>query len=275
MLSYQHGYHAGNFADILKHTVLMRLLGYMTQKDKPLFYLETHSGKGLYDLRDKQSLKTKEYLKGIELIWQVKDQLPAVFSEYLAAIQDLNTNQSLRYYPGSPALAIHSLRNQDRLYCCELHPAEFELLNKIPKQGKRVFFSQADGIEQLNAVLPPPEKRGLVFIDPSYEIKSEYRDIPAKIKSAYNHFKSGTFCLWYPIVDKKLHEQLLRGMNAIGADKNLRFEFQHEPLSSFSMTGCGVWVINPPYTLRDEVSVIGKSLAKILNPGVSRFLVEY
>ena len=274
MLSYQHGYHAGNFADVLKHTTLTLLLKHLTQKDKPLLYLETHSGRGVYDLKDKQALKTGEASTGIELLWKARDQLPPVFSLYLDSIHQINEKNSLRNYPGSPLLAIHALRQQDRLFCCELHPGEYEHLAQLSRQGKRVFFSETNGLEQMAALLPPPERRGLVFIDPSFEIKTDYRQIPTLLKSAYQRFATGTYCIWYPLVDNKLHDQLLRGLTDVGAERNLRIEFYLTAAAKAGMTGCGLWIINPPYKLDEEVKLVLDSLRKLFNPGVSSYIME-
>ncbi|WED44073.1 23S rRNA (adenine(2030)-N(6))-methyltransferase RlmJ [Legionella cardiaca] len=274
MLSYQHGYHAGNFADVVKHLTLSRILTYMITKEKPVFYLETHSGKGFYDLKDSQAAKTGEYLQGIHLLWQHKNQLPPLFSPYLNCINSLNKTDDLRFYPGSPLLAIELLRSQDRLYCCELHPREFSQLESLPHAGKRVFFSHTNGITTLNALLPPPERRGVIFLDPSYEVKDEYKVIPKAIKAAYQRFSTGTFCLWYPLVDKRLHQQLLRGMENIEAKNSLRVEFSLTSMNHQGMTGCGLWIINPPYVLEEEMKIILEQLRTLFNPGVSFFTIE-
>ncbi len=274
MLSYQHGYHAGNFADVVKHTVLSRLLQYMTKKEKPLLYLETHSGRGLYDLKSAQALKTGEALEGIESLWLQRKELPAVFSPYLKAIMQLNADGHLRYYPGSPELAIQASRIQDRLFFSELHTGEFDYLRQLPKRGRRVFYSDADGLENLAALLPPPERRGLIFIDPSYEVKSEYREIPLALKAAYQRFSTGTYCLWYPLVDNKLHQQLIRGLTSIEAANSLQVEFYLTRSEKSGMTGCGLWIINPPYVLPEELKLVLQALRKVFNPGVSSYLME-
>ncbi len=274
MLSYQHGYHAGNFADVVKHAVLSRLFQYMTQKNKPMLYLETHSGRGTYDLKGPQALKTGESIAGIETLWPQRKQLPAVFSPYLKAIQQLNIGEALRYYPGSPELAIQALRDQDRLFFSELHSGEFEFLSQLPKREKRVFYSEKDGMENLAALLPPPERRGLIFLDPSYEIKSEYRQIPLALKAAYQRFSTGVYCLWYPLVDNKLHQQLIRGLTNIGAENSLQVEFYMTGTEKPGMTGCGLWIINPPYVLPEELKLILQALRKVFNPGVSSYLME-
>jgi 23S rRNA (adenine2030-N6)-methyltransferase len=274
MLSYQHGYHAGNFADVFKHIALTRLLSYLTIKDKPMFYLETHSGKGIYDLRDKQALKTGEFRQGIDLIWSDRKKLPPVFNDYIQAISQINKEGELRHYPGSPLLAINSLRSQDRAFLCELHPAEFDALKVMPHSFKKIHMSNTDGIASLKAQIPPLEKRGLVFIDPSFEIKEEYRDIPAAIKQAYAHFTNGVFCLWYPLVDKKLTEKLARGMQAIGAKNTLRVEFNLTMARTEGMSGCGLWIINPPFTFKEEIKSALDVLRTYFNPGVSSYVIE-
>lgn len=274
MLSYQHGYHAGNFADVIKHFALTRLLAYLTQKDKPLFYLETHAGKGIYDLKDKQSLKTGESKQGIELIWPERKKLPAVFKEYMQAISKCNPNEKFRHYPGSPALAIKSLRAQDRLYLCELHPAEFEALDALPHEFKKVHVSNTEGMASLKAMLPPPEKRGLIFIDPSFEIKDEYKQIPAAIKQAFAHFSNGVYCLWYPVVNRRSSDKLIRAMKEIGAKNALHVEFNLTMAPKEGMTGCGLCIINPPFTFAQEIKTALDVLRTYFNPGVSSYIIQ-
>ncbi len=275
MLSYQHGYHAGNFADVIKHIALTRLLNYLTLKDKPLFYLETHAGKGLYDLKNKQAEKTGEYKQGINLIWPDKKKLPPVFKDYLKVISQLNPTQDLRHYPGSPYLAMNHLRSQDRMYFCELHPAEFEALNELPHFNKKVHASNTDGIAAMSALLPPPEKRGLVFIDPSFELKEEYKDIPAAIKQAFARFSSGVFCLWYPVVNRRLVDKLVRNMKDIKIKGALRIEFNLTLAPMDGLSGTGLWVINPPYTFAEEMKSVLDILRTYFNPGVSSYIIEH
>ncbi|MGC1182084.1 23S rRNA (adenine(2030)-N(6))-methyltransferase RlmJ [Legionella sp.] len=274
MLSYQHGYHAGNFADVIKHVALTRLLNYLIIKEKSLFFLETHAGKGIYDLKNKQAEKTKEYKQGINFIWPERKMLAPVFHEYLNIIMQLNATEELKYYPGSPFLAINQLRSQDRLYFCELHSTEFAALNQLSTLNKKVHFSNEDGITAMNALLPPPEKRGLIFIDPSFEIKNEYKDIPAAIKRAYIRFSTGVFCLWYPIVNRQLVEKLDRGMNTINAKNSLRIEFNLTMARTTGMSGTGLWVINPPHTFAEEMKAVLDTLRTYFNPGISSYLIE-
>ena len=274
MLSYQHGYHAGCFADVVKHVTLMHVLDYLVKKDSPLLYLETHSGRGMYDLMDKKALKTGEAQHGIVPLWANREQLPAVFSSYIHAIQQVNPDGTLRYYPGSPAFAIQALREQDRLFFCELHPAEFESLNQLPAQGMRVSYNLTDGLIALKKMLPPPERRGLIFIDPSYEIKAEYRDVALALQAAYRRFATGVYCLWYPLVDNKLHAQLIRGLAAIGVENYLRVEFYLRNAGKVGMNGCGLWIINPPYVLADALKIALQTMCGVFNPGESTYLIE-
>lgn len=274
MLSYQHGYHAGNFADVVKHLTLSHMIQYVGKKDKPLLYLETHSGRGMYDLRDGQATKTAEFRQGIALLWEKRVAAPALFTSYLDVIKSLNRDGSLRYYPGSPYLALAGLRAIDRLVFSELHPREFSALTELPTLGKRVFFNQSDGLSELNALLPPLERRALTFIDPSYEIKDDYKRIPNAIKAAYSRFATGIYCLWYPIVDQRLHEQLLRGLKVIPAADSLRIEFYLTATKRAGMTGCGLWVINPPFTLALQMKETLDYLRTLFNPGISSYLIE-
>lgn len=274
MLSYQHGYHAGNFADVIKHFTLTRLITYLTTKEKPIFYLETHSGRGIYDFKDSQALKTKEFLSGIALVWQQKEKLSSLFNPYLTSLRNLNPKGELRFYPGSPKIAIEHLREQDRLFCCELHPREYERLNELNDKSRRVHFSNTDGMHQLIALLPPQEKRGLIFIDPSYEMKNDYKTVPTILKKAHAQFSSGTYCLWYPLVDNHLHQQLLRGLTDIPANNKLRVEFYLTAARAPGMTGCGLWIINPPYTLAKEMKEALSFLRPLFNPPTSSFLIE-
>lgn len=264
MLSYQHSYHAGCLADVLKHVTLTCLLDYMKKKDAPFFYLDTHAGRGQYDLKHPHALKTGEALEGIEKLWAKRDTLPAVFKQYFDAIEALNPETTYpRYYPGSPQLAINALRQTDRATFCERHPHEFEVLSLLNTQGKRVFFSESDGVHHLKIDLPPKERRGLIFMDPSYEIKDEYRKLPKSIAEAYQRFSSGTFCLWYPLLhDQKPYEQLMRGLDALKIKNTLRIELTLNKPATQGMIGSGMWIINPPFVLAEQIKPALNALKK-------------
>jgi 23S rRNA (adenine2030-N6)-methyltransferase len=288
MLSYQHSYHAGCFADVMKHVLLARILDYLTKKDKALFYLDTHAGRGLYDLQDAHAVKTNESQQGIQPVWRKRAQLSLLFSPYLDAIHHLNVDladipnsQSLRYYPGSPQIAIQLLRAYDRLFFCELHPHEFGFLEQLLYQRRNVFFQKKDGQKQISALLPPIERRGLVFMDPSYERKTEYREMVDAIKDGHKRCSTMTYCLWYPIIDQTLPPHFLKGLQAIEPNNYLRLEFHLNSTQSINefeknrgMTGSGLWVINPPYTLEAEAKKVLLELTQIIQPNNSSYLVE-
>lgn len=273
MLSYQHGYHAGNFADVIKHNILVRLLVYLTQKDKPLFYLDTHSGKGLYNLQDRQAQKTAEYQKGIQLLWDSKAALSPVFNPYITILDSLN-HQEITSYPGSPYIAMQLLRQQDRAYFCELHPGEFKALEKLPHFNKRVHTACIDGIHAMKALLPPPEKRALIFLDPSYELKEEYKTIPKALKDTVSKFTTGVYCLWYPIIDRWTTDQLLNRLKLISDKATLKIEFNYGDNIAQGMTGCGLWLLNPPYTLISEAESLCQSLKNCFAVKNASYLIE-
>lgn len=274
MLSYQHGYHAGSFADVVKHVALTRIINYLSQKDKPAFYLETHSGRGIYDLKDGQATKNSEFLQGISLLWEHRKHVSPLFSPYLNVIKSLNPSGALRYYPGSPYLTMSGLRAIDRLVCAELHQGEYSHLQQISRPGRNVYINHSDGIKELNALVPPIERRGLLFLDPSFEIKNEYKTVPQAINQAYTRFSTGIYCLWYPIVDNRLHNQLVCGMKSINASNALQIEFNLTTRPQQGMTGCGLWIINPPWVLANEMKSILDYLRTIFNPGVSSYLIQ-
>jgi len=266
MLSYQHGYHAGNFSDVIKHLTLSRLLAYLSQKPKPLLYLETHAGRGLYDLRDGQAQKNAEFLEGISLLWEARKKAPELMAPYLHTIAKLNPNNELRYYPGSPWLSLEGLRSQDRLVFIERHPKEFSFLEQLPGSAKR-FCYNTDGIKEMTALLPPIERRGLIFIDPSYEIKEEYKTIPKAIEAAHKRFATGVYCLWYPILTAYQHRQILTAFTNNGLTNSLRLVFNLNPLSQEGMSGCGLWLVNPPYVLAEEMRTLFEFVKGVFGKG--------
>lgn len=266
MLSYQHSYHAGCLADVIKHLALVQLLEYMLLKPAPLFYLDTHAGRGIYDLQDAHALKTQEAQKGILRLWDNKNALPEVFSSYINIISEFNSGQRLRYYPGSPMIAAHMARTSDRIYACERHPGEFQYLYEHMRGQSKVHCVEEDGYPLLSALLPPPERRGLIFIDPSYEIKSEYRDVAKAVQAAYKRFSTGLFCVWYPLLELRNVQQLHRGLETIPTDKHLCAEFYLKAQPHQSVRGYGLWFINPPFTLKNSLQLIFETLQQLFYP---------
>lgn len=273
MLSYQHSYHAGCFADVMKHVLLTRLLQYLIQKDAPLLYVDTHSGRGQYDLQDSHALKTNEAQIGIQPVWERREKLSPLFSPYIHAITQLNIENTLRYYPGSPELALQMLRKQDRLVFCELHPTEFNFLQQLTTQ-RRVFFKKEDGLHNIKALLPPVERRGLVFVDPSYERKTEYQEVIEALKAGFKRCPTMTYCLWYPLIGNKLPPNFLQNLRTIDSKNVLRLEFYINQKSGLGMTGSGLWIINPPYTLAEEGNKILHELKTIIQPDSATYRVD-
>ncbi len=264
MLSYQHTYHAGNFADVLKHLVLLRVLKYLKAKDKPLCYIDTHAGAGSYKLNSSEAQKNQEFLGGIGSLWQRQD-LPASVAEYVEFIKQSNQPGLLNRYPGSPVIASQLLDANDRLFLYELHPAEYKQLNAHLKKGKHIKIFNADGLADSLGLLPPKEHRGLILIDPSYEVKTEYVAVIEALKSMHKRFATGCYVLWYPVVDRKRNRTLERKLAASGIKNIQLFELGLQPDNpSFGMTACGIIVINPPWTLLADMQQALPWLAKTL-----------
>jgi len=191
MLSYRHSYHAGNFADVLKHSVLIHILEHLNKKQKPFCYVDTHAGAGNYSLVSEQAEKTHEYLQGIGVLWQKAGQAdhvpPAIFN-YINVIKAFNVQDELTRYPGSPMIARHLMRSQDRLFLYELHNTEIGLLRQSVNKDKRVQIVHEDGFKHCISVMPPQQRRGLVLIDPSYEMKTDYKQVIDTLILLYKRF---------------------------------------------------------------------------------------
>ena len=266
MLSYQHIYHAGNFADVHKHTVLCLLLESLSIKEKPFFVLDAFAGRGGYELSSSEAEKTGEYHRGIERLWGGSD-LPPLLNAYLDGVAEFNgANRpaALTRYPGSPWLIRHMLRQQDRMALCELHPTEFEALREVIRSEKRVQLFKRDAMEGIRGMLPPKERRGLLLVDPSYESKQEYLSIPEVIIQTYKHWREGTYAIWYPILPAGNHEKLLAALKRSGIRKilNCSLAIDHEREGMF---GTGIVVINPPWKLKEQIESVSPYLSRILS----------
>lgn len=249
MLSYRHGFHAGNFADVLKHTVLVHTLEYMTQKEKPLRIIDTHAGAGVYKLGGYQAQKNREYDNGITRLWDCTNP-PAAIARYLEQVRAVNDGERLQLYPGSPLFAQNLMRPIDRLFLHELHPADFQMLSECMQGDKRIKVDEADGFAGLQALLPPPDRRALVLIDPSYEVKSDYQLLVKQIVQAHKRFATGTYAIWYPVVLRQRIDDLELALKKSGIKNIQLMEFGlHADHPEYGMTSSGMIVINPPWTL--------------------------
>ncbi|MCC6208449.1 MAG: 23S rRNA (adenine(2030)-N(6))-methyltransferase RlmJ [Gammaproteobacteria bacterium] len=264
MLSYRHAFHAGNFADVLKHLVLDRILAHLAKKDKPFFCLDTHAGAGGYSLTGDHARKNSEFEDGIGRLW-TRDDLPAALADYLAAVREFNPSGRLQAYPGSPFFERRWLRAGDRLVLCELHPADLVRLKSFVDQDRRIKVVRNDGFHECIALMPPRERRGLVLIDPSYEIKTDYRRAIETLTGACRRFETGIFALWYPVIERRRIDSLEQALGQSGIPRIQLFELGVEPdARARGMTASGMIVINPPWTLRGEMETALPCLADAL-----------
>lgn len=245
MLSYQHIYHAGNPADVHKHALLCGMLSYLTAKDKPLSYLETHAGRGLYRLDAPEALKTGEASAGIGAVLARGGM--AADHPYLGALAEVRAAHGAAAYAGSPLLAAQFLRADDRMHLAELHPQEHAALEfAMSPYGARVHYR--DGFEMAQAICPPTPRRGLMLIDPSYEVKTDYETIPDQIAKLHRKWNVGIICLWYPILTSKAHAPMLAALEALNLPGALRHEVRFPPVrAGHRMVGSGLFIVNAPY----------------------------
>jgi 23S rRNA (adenine2030-N6)-methyltransferase len=256
MLAYRHAFHAGNHGDVLKHLVLTLVLQHMAQKDKGYRYLETHAGAGAYTLNSGQAAKRAEHRQGIGALWGRRD-LPAPVAAYLAQVRSFNGDgAALKRYPGSPAIARGLLRPQDQMVLWELHPSDHRLLAQRFRHDKGVRIERADGFEALKSQLPPPTRRAVVLIDPSYELERDYARVLACLRDAMARFAEGTYVVWYPQVSRLVSQQLPKKLQAIAPKGWLhaRLTVQKTDPQGFGLAGSGVFVVNPPYTLHAQLA---------------------
>lgn len=249
MLSYRHAFHAGNFADVLKHALLLHTLNYLGQKDKPLRIIDTHAGAGAYKFTSSQPIKNREYDNGVGKLW-MRNDLPPLLQEYVTFIKAFNTDGHLHHYPGSPLFMQASLRPKDNLFLHELHSTDWRLLTEAIGDDKQVKIIDDDGLSGMQALLPPPDRRALIFIDPSYEIKSEYYDVVKQVIKAHKRFSTGTFVIWYPVVLRQRIDDMEKSLVKSGIKNIQLFELgiaADNP--DYGMNSSGLFVINPPWTL--------------------------
>lgn len=258
-MNYRHIYHAGNFADVLKHAVLARLVVYLQQKDKAFRVLDTHAGIGLYDLSSEEAQKTGEWRDGIGRVLDgpMPPKVAAILAPYLQAVRDLNPDGGTTLYPGSPKLTRMLLRPQDRLSAMELHPDDYETLHRLFDGDYQSRITQLDGWLALGAHLPPKEKRGIVLVDPPFEIAGEYERLADGLGRAYRRFSGGTFCLWYPLKKDAPIAEFHQALQDLEIPKMLCAELSvRSDRETTGLSGSGLIIVNPPYTLKDELDVL-------------------
>lgn len=257
-MNYLHSYHAGNFCDVVKHICQIGLMDALARKNTPYCYLDTHAGAGCYDLFSEFSLKTKEYENGIEKIIQ-KDNPPPLVKRYLDCVHSINDrltgthHSSLRYYPGSPMIARHVMREKDRMVACELHPTEYASLRKCFAGDYQANIHHTDGFNGLKAFLPPKENRGLILIDPPYEDPDEFTRITRTLPLALRRFESGIYAIWYPIKEKYHLDKFYQAVKKNIAREVFVIELTVFPDLPQHLNGCGMAIINPPWQFDEQI----------------------
>lgn len=267
MLSYQHIYHAGNFADVQKHAILVKLLQVLALKPQKFAFMDTHAGRGIYDLGSAEAQKNGEFNSGILPFWTARAEENPV-SDYLKLITELNSGDELKSYPGSAWIAHKLMRSTDRLLLVERHPGEFEELQYVFEDEANTTLAQEDGFQYLVNKVPFAERRGLVLVDPSYEIKTEYTELPKQLRQALKRWPQGQFMLWYPMLHTPAHEQMLIALRKSDIKDMLVSEIRLEtpPQESFGMHGSGVIIINPPFGFEATLDELTQYIAAHL-PG--------
>jgi 23S rRNA (adenine2030-N6)-methyltransferase len=263
MLSYRHGFHAGNWADVHKHAALALLLAHLKQKDKPFTVVDPFAGDAVYDLTSPEALKTGEFRDGIARIWRRTDA-PDGVAWYLAQVRALNAKPRLATYPGSPVLARAALRRADRLIAGELHPTAYAALKRWAKGDPRIAVHRRDGFELLGAIVPPPAPRGLVLIDPSYEVKSEYDTLAPALVQALGKWTHGIYAVWYPILREGRHRSLLAALARLPADGMLVSELAPPSPPPTGLQGSGLTIVNPPWRFEADMEDAGRWIAAAL-----------
>ena len=276
MLSYRHSFHAGNFADVLKHTVQSLIIEALQQKPKPFVYFDTHSAAGRYNLSDDKSEKTGEYKEGIARLWG-RDDIPEIMQPYLDTVEALNPNGKLTFYPGSPMVAKQLMGNTNRLELTELHPTDHELLQQEFAGDRKVRIQKLDGYKALKAGLPPAQRRALVLIDPPYELKTEHNDAIAGIKESHKSFATGIYALWYPMVSRAQVNRFCEKFANQGIRNILRIEMCVKgDTDGFGMTGSGMIIVNPPWKLAQQMQDLLPWLTKRLaQDNHAKFTIEW
>ncbi len=268
-MNYRHIFHAGNFADVFKHIVLTRVIAYMQRKDAAFRVLDTHAGLGLYDLSSEQAQKTGEWKGGIGKVLKAADNAPAdvreLLAPYLDAVKACNPEGGIAQYPGSPMIARHMFRKQDRLTALELHPDDFEVLHSHFEGDIQARVTKLDGWLGIKSHLPPKERRGIILVDPPFEVYHEFFNILTALKEGHKRFATGTFLLWYPVKHRQGVAEFREELRALKIPRILDTSLSvRSSGAEVSFDGSGMIVVNPPYALESELRTILPWLTSVL-----------
>ena len=270
MFSYRHAFHAGNHADVLKHVVLLALVRHLQRKEAACWLVDTHAGAGWYELSGPAARKNDEFAGGIGAFWGDDPAgLPEALGDYLAQVRAFNPDGRLLRYPGSPALLAATMRAQDRLKLYELHPSEIEVLRGRFPQSGQVRSERADGFVAPRAILPPPPRRALVLIDPSYEDKNDYRRVRNTLRDGLRRFATGVYAIWYPKVRRRESEGMAAALqNLVGQDwLHASLDVDAPPANGPGLYGSGMFVVNAPWSLPASLEPVLPLLASRLGRG--------
>ncbi len=267
-MNYRHAFHAGNHCDVLKHAALALVLARLAAKQKPFMVLDTHAGRGVYDLESPEAARSGEHLGGIMRVADDPDA-PAALASYFEAVRRHNPFGGFRWYPGSPAIIRDALRVGDSAKFCELHPEERQALETAMDGDKQVAIYDRDGYHAVRAFLPPRERRGLVLIDPPFEKPGEFRRLAEAIGDGVRRWASGIFMIWRPVKDETGYQDFMQRIDALGLAKTLVAELRVAPLQEDRLTGSALFVVNPPFGLANSLAEILPYLAARLaaSPG--------
>ena len=269
-MNYRHAFHAGNFADVIKHAALARILVHLRGKERGFRVIDTHAGAGLYDLASPEASRTGEWREGIGRLMEARlsPDVQALLAPYLAAVAAANAGGELRRYPGSPLIALNLLRPQDRLVACELEPDAATALAANLRHDARASAVAIDGWMALNAYVPPKERRGVVVVDPPYEDRDEFTRLADAVAGAHRKWATGVFLLWYPIKDRAGPDLLAAALGRGRIGKILRAELELPPGGEPArLNGAGLIVVNPPWRLADELAQLLNGLGMVFRPG--------
>jgi 23S rRNA (adenine2030-N6)-methyltransferase len=270
-MNYRHVFHAGNHADVFKHAALTLILEHLRSKPQPFAVLDTHAGIGAYDLTSEDAQRTKEYEAGAALVF---GRPLAAAPDYAALLAAMNPD-GLTAYPGSPEIAARMLRADDRLILCELHPDDAAALKARYRDDPRVHVHRRDGYEAAVALVPPPERRGLVLIDPPFEAPDETRRVVRTLTAALNRWPTGIFAAWYPIKDQAIGDAPAAAARASAFPKTLRAEFLAYPIDGENMAGGGLLIVNAPWKLDEKLEALCAELHPVLGEGHGSWRVEW
>jgi len=270
-MNYRHAFHAGNFADVHKHVVLTRILEHLRGKTAPFRVVDSHAGAGRYDLQGPEAARSQEWEDGIARVvaaageGRLGDEAAPLLKPYLDAVAAHNAVGTLRFYPGSPLVALSLLRSNDRLIACECEPAALQSLKATLGRERRAKALAIDGWMAVKANVPPKERRGLVLIDPPYEATNEFARLPAALAEAHRKWPTGIYMLWYPVTGRDAPDALARRLRRLGIGKILRSEIAVAPArEDAGLTASGLIVVNPPFPLESELRGLLPRLARVL-----------